>query len=482
MQKVSRSIFTGLLVIAGLTACGDKVTVAPGNSSSAAAPAVHSVTVTPPSASVSVGQSVQLVASVNADATLARTVTWATTAASIATVSASGLVTAVGPGTVAITAASTADPTVVGAATIIVAPIQLATISISTINKGGLPANLNGVTGQLDVTLNVDQGTQTVTALNLIVHNNTTNTDTTVATYSFTSPQKVPASGANATSAPITMSFNTAAFNATTGAVSFVNGSYTIRAQAVVAGTSQTPVTSTINYTVANADFINVAAKGDTSATGPVFNGSTTWQGGKVNVTVVPVLYSGVTLKSVTVSPDPAFTNTLAQTVTTYPTTVSFAVGKDTLTKGAYQATVTSTYSTGATGPGVLPNAMNVDNQAPAPPTLNQLKGGLSRWLPASYAFGANAADYTAGADAGFPTNPGVGVGAVQFWVWPKAAFTALGGTKSGANCKTTGGQMVTSASALAQSAPADSTTYDMRALQFDKLGNVVCSDLTATG
>ena len=249
MQKVSRSIFTGLLVIAGLTACGDKVTVAPGGSSSAAAPAVHSVTVTPPSASVSVGQSVQLVASVNADATLARTVTWASTAASIATVSASGLVTAVGPGTVAITAASTADPTVVGAATIIVAPIQLATISISTINKGGLPANLNGVTGQLDVTLNVDQGTQTVTALNLIVHNNTTNTDTTVATYSFTSPQKVPASGANATSAPITMSFNTAAFNATTGAVAFVNGSYTIRAQAVVAGTSQTPVTSTINYT-----------------------------------------------------------------------------------------------------------------------------------------------------------------------------------------------------------------------------------------
>ena len=41
---------------------------------------------------------------------------------------------------------------------------------------------------------------------------------------------------------------------------------------------------------------------------------------------------------------------------------------------------------------------------------------------------------------------------------------------------------MVTSASALAQSAPADSTTYNMRALQFDKLGNVVCSDLTAAG
>jgi len=483
MQKVSRSIFTGLLVIAGLTACGDKVTVAPGGSSSAAAPAVHSVTVTPPSASVSVGQSVQLVASVNADATLARTVTWASTAASIATVSASGLVTAVGPGTVAITAASTADPTVVGAATIIVAPIQLATISIASIDQNGTPAPLTnpGVKGQLDVTLNVDQGTQTVTALNLIVHNNTTNTDTTVATYSFTSPQKVPAAGANASSAPITMSFNTAAFNATTGAVAFVNGSYGIRAQAVVAGTSQTPVTSTIAYAVANVDFLALTAKGDT--TGNDINGLQ-WVAGHMNIGVIPVLYSGVALTSVTVSP-PAPVIALPITLTTLPGTAAFAVGKDTITRNPYTATVTGVYANGQPfngGVAVSAPTLRDDNQAPLAPTINQVKGGTSRWLPASYAFGAKASDYTAGADLGSPQSPGVGLGAPQFWVWPSGSFTALGGTKSGANCKTTGGQMVTSASALLQSLPADSTTYNMRALQFDKLGNVVCSDLTAAG
>ncbi len=487
MQKVSRSIFAGLLVIAGLTACGDKVTVPNQTQSSTSAPQVHSVTVTPASVSLSVGQTVQLVASVDADATLARTVTWATTAASLATVSSGGLVTAVASGTVAITATSTADPTVVGAATIIIAPIQLATISIATINNAAnLPANLNAVVGQLNVTLNVDQGTQTVTALNLIVHNNTSNTDTTVATYNFTSPQKVPAgAGANASSAPITMSFNTAQFNATSGVVAFLNGSYNIRAQAVVSGSSQTPVTSTINYTLTNADFMNVSVKGDTTTSGPNLGPptGTLWQAGKVNVTVVPVLYSGVTLSSLTVGADPAFTHTAAQTVTTYPTTVSFAVGKDTLTKWFYLASVGAIYTGGTpfTGVATVP-AITVDNEAPALPTTNVVKGGTSQWLPASYAFG-NSTDYVtpagALADPGNPSTPGVGLGAAQFWVWPKASFTALaGGVGEVAACKTTGGTMVTTASALAQSAPNDSTTYRMRALQFDKLGNVVCMDL----
>ena len=190
-----------------------------------------------------------------------------------------------------------------GAATIIVQSVTAATISIGSINQGR-PARPTwaSVAGQLDVTLNVDQGTQTITELDLIVHNNATNTDTTVAKYSFASANKAPVS---ATSAPVTMSFNTAAFNATTGAVSFVNGSYSIKAQAVVAGsTGQSPVSSTMNYTVANADFMTVAAHGANVATDGT---GRQWTGGVVTVNVVPVLYSGRTLLNAIVNAPVAF-------------------------------------------------------------------------------------------------------------------------------------------------------------------------------
>ncbi|MDE3150702.1 MAG: Ig-like domain-containing protein [Gemmatimonadota bacterium] len=483
MQKVSRSIFAGLLVIAGLTACGDKVTVSAPNqgSSSTATPVVHSVTVSPSSVSLKIGETVQLVATVDADAGLARTVTWKSGDSNKATVSSSGLVSAVASGTVVITATSTADATVAGAATIIVAPVTAATISIASIDQGGVPANLNAVAGQLDVTLNVDQGTQTITELDLIVHSNATNKDTTVAKYTFTSSNKAAGSKS---SAPITMSFNTAAFNATSGAVSFVNGSYTIKAQAVVAGSSgQAPVSSTINYTVNNADFMNVTAMGDTSASGrnalPV---GTLWQGGKVNISLVPVLYSGATLTSATVSADPAFTNTAAQTVTTFPTTVSFAVGKDTLTKPSYQAAATAIYSNGTPFPAVFVPALNVDNEAPAAPTLLQVsnaKGVVGQWIGAGYSFG-NSTDYkAANGDSAFTgAVPGVGLGGAKFYAFPKASFTALGAPAAGSKCVTTGGTLVATSADLAQSAPADSTTYNLRALQYDKLGNVRCMDL----
>ena len=490
MQKVSRSIFAGLLLVAGLTACGDKVTVtAPTSGTSSSTPVVHSVTVSPASVSLKIGETVQLVASVDADAGLARTVTWKSGDSNKATVSSAGLVTAVASGTVAISATSTADNTVAGAATIIVAPVTAATISINSINANGtgLPANLGAVAGQLDVILNVDQGTQTVTALNLIVHNNTTNTDTTVATYSFTSANKAPVSAA---AAPITMSFNTAAFNASTGAVSFVNGSYSIKAQAVVAGSSgQSPVSSTINYTVNNADFLGV--KSAATNTGSDAAGLA-WVGGTLSYTVVPVLYSGTTLKSVTVNPDAADVVAAAQTVTTFPSTVSFSAGtKDTLTYNPFTATYAAVYSAGATFTGAvtalsgsLATPIRVDWMAPAQPATFTIRGGASHWVKGTYAFN-NSTDYklvAAPTDPGSPSTPGSGAvtSKAQMWAFPKASFTALGAAKSGAACKTAGATMVSTGADLAQSAPNDSTTYNLRVLQLDNVGNIVCQDLPA--
>ncbi|HWJ14024.1 MAG TPA: Ig-like domain-containing protein, partial [Gemmatimonadaceae bacterium] len=171
MQRVVRSSLVGLLTLAGLTACGDKVTVPP-TQTTPPDQVVHSVTVTPSSVSLKVGDKVTLAASVDAGAGVTnRGVTWSTSSATVATVDANGTVTAVAGGTATIIAKSAADPTVSGAAVVQVAAVVNASLTVGQINQtvcvvGGactsIPANLSNVAGQLDVTLNVDPGTQTV--------------------------------------------------------------------------------------------------------------------------------------------------------------------------------------------------------------------------------------------------------------------------------------------------------------------------------
>jgi uncharacterized protein YjdB len=79
---------------------------------------VHSVTVSPTPVTVNVGSTVQLTAAVAADPNIPSAVTWSTSDAAIARVSATGLVTGVADGTATITAKSTIDPAKTGAATV----------------------------------------------------------------------------------------------------------------------------------------------------------------------------------------------------------------------------------------------------------------------------------------------------------------------------------------------------------------------------
>ena len=83
-------------------------------------PGIGTITVTPSSSTRTVGTTVQLSAAVQASPGLATTVTWYSNDPRIATVSATGLVTAVAQGTVAIIAQSTVDNTRYGSATITV--------------------------------------------------------------------------------------------------------------------------------------------------------------------------------------------------------------------------------------------------------------------------------------------------------------------------------------------------------------------------
>src|SRR5215831_7037646 len=111
MSKLYRSLLWSGLVAAGVAACGDDVTVTPPAPPPAAT--VHSIAVAPNGVTVSVGSTVQMQAAVNADAGIATTVTWSINApASVATISASGLLTAVGVGAVAIQACSTVNTAV----------------------------------------------------------------------------------------------------------------------------------------------------------------------------------------------------------------------------------------------------------------------------------------------------------------------------------------------------------------------------------
>jgi hypothetical protein len=539
MQKVSRSILAGALVLAGLTACGDKISTGTQTSTTPPAAVVHSVTVTPASVSLSIGQNVTLVAQVNADAGLARTVTWASTNAAVATVSSAGVVQAVASGTAVITATSTADPTVAGAASIIVAPITLASVSIASINvttgAGSVPANLAAVAGQVNVTLNVDPGTQNVTTVNLITNNGVR--DTIVASETGLSLSRVHTVGnASGVVSSIQLSFNTANFNPATGAVSFPNGPETMKASLAITGASGLTVSNTLTYTLANVDFICVGSAlcptaKVVGAVGPVTAASgLAWFGGAVTVTVIPVIYTpGVYDSVVVVQADTGAagaglaiagaSKTLTGSATpglltaTFATTGAGNIGG--VSSGNFGVNITTAYSGGGAGPvlgtSFTPAAViRLDNVAPMTPTAVGIRGTdiayvvspgpstfngpfATTWVNGAYAFGA--ADFkTANGDsvpalallagnfAVGQASGSSGLGVIKTYAWPKATFTPLGAAfKTGAACSTTGGTLVATGSQLAQSAPDDSTTYNLRYFQFDIVGNVTCVDLGGT-
>ncbi len=115
-------------------------------------PIVRSVTVTPASGSGFVGQTLQLSATVSADGNLARSVTWRSSDATIASVSSLGNVSFLSGGTATITAVSTADTTKRGTALLSVGTPQVRSVSLS-------PATANvsiGQTQQLTATTVAD--------------------------------------------------------------------------------------------------------------------------------------------------------------------------------------------------------------------------------------------------------------------------------------------------------------------------------------
>jgi hypothetical protein len=274
-----------LAAATGLTACGDKVSVVQPPADST----VHTVTVSPPAVTLQVNDVFTFTASVDAGAGVAdRTVTWTSSNAAVATVDANGTVTAKGGGNASIVAASKANPAVKGSAVVTVGAVVQPTVTISTINQttgaGSVPAVLGNVIGQLDVTLNVDPGTQKLSEVDLVA--TVAGKDTIVAVQTLSSSDVVPLD--EAASAPITLSFNTASFNGTTGVTAFKNGQITIKG---VAKTTQGTQSASGGQalTLNNTDaLVGSVATGATKQD----NLGQSWSGTSITVTVVPVFYT----------------------------------------------------------------------------------------------------------------------------------------------------------------------------------------------
>src|SRR5512146_2283416 len=183
MQRVFCStVLVAALSVAGLTACGDKVNVTQPAPDSA----VTQVNVTPAAQTLNVGDKFTFVATVVAGPQQTnRNVTWTSSNTAVATVDNAGVVTAVKGGVASIIAASVANPAIKGAAAVTVAAVVEASVTVGQINQtvcsptcASVPAVLTNAFGQLDVTLNVDQGTHKVSEVDLIMN---CGTDTIVA-------------------------------------------------------------------------------------------------------------------------------------------------------------------------------------------------------------------------------------------------------------------------------------------------------------
>jgi uncharacterized protein YjdB len=142
-------------------------------------PPVATVTVTPATASVIAGNTRQLTATTrdaNGNVLTGRTITWSTSNANVATVSATGNVTAVNPGTVTITATSEGKS---GTATITIQP-AVATVdvtpAIATVGVGSTvqltattrDANGNILTGRTVTWTTSNASVATVSATGLV--------------------------------------------------------------------------------------------------------------------------------------------------------------------------------------------------------------------------------------------------------------------------------------------------------------------------
>jgi hypothetical protein len=489
MHKFSRSLLlAGVMAFGTLTvACDDGDTIVQTETG------VQSITVTPPAATINVGESISLAASVTADANTAKTVTWSTSSAATATVDATGKVTGVKAGNVTVTATSTADPSKAAAAAITVnaGPVVVnPTIAINSVTQGGAPANLLGAAGQLDVTVNTSGGGLIEAFLSTSCTTNAIAAgETAVASQQATSAQ----------AGTVTLSFNTAQLTAA-GAPRFPNGTYCIKTR-LTNGATVVVATNTVPLTLANLNSVT-AALAFTSRTGGPTSGVSTINGlnynqGDLTITITPVIFSSTSPVSLIsgaytlngeIDGAPAasaivFTNlavtagkaTLVLTDTSL-TGVNSIFRYTSLSSGDTLKIASATDAAGnpiSLGSGVVAAAgVRIDNDYPLPAAAYTVTAP-NGYIGAAYSF-ASGITNPAAAD----TRGGVpGVGGITT-TWYVGLSTAAAFTSTDP-CNTSG---LTAGATGADLPNTTATNVDKaRVIVADKLGNKTCFDVSST-
>jgi hypothetical protein len=482
-MKVLRSTLV-IGVAAFAAACGDKVTVA-GPSTPDTTPKVNSVTVTPGTATMSVGATVSFTAAVDVSNGAATTVTWSSSDASKVSVTAAGVATAVAatPG-VAICATSTADANKKGCASVVVSAVTNvpATVSIQSITNNGtnnVTSNPAAIVGAIDVRLNINPGSQTISRVDLKLGS------TVVYTQTFTAAQAAAlryaadeAAATQSTFPQILATVNTAACgttpavcSATSATPSFTNGTYALSAQLFSGTSAAATATTQTNLTLANADtWIWAPATGSTAqgTSGTTANATNAtgfrYDRGGLTLNVVTVSYSGVAMtggtmtfgsacdasgtgaRTVTLtgtsSPFTATFSATAAAAATNVTNYEFDAGLCALNATGETPTVTGTNANGdalftAAAPanaGAV-TGLRLDNRAPLNPTLIQNPNGRANgWVNAAIALTTNNTGATSNgvmvapaAQAGCAT-----AGAVDCGVTTVARFVRIGTPAAG--------------------------------------------------
>jgi Bacterial surface proteins containing Ig-like domains len=520
MSKLYRSLLWSGLVVAGVAACGDDVTVAPPPNQG-----VQSVTVGPTGVTISVGQTLQMAAAVNADAGVATTVTWTSSNPATASVNpTSGLVTGVASGSVAITACSTVATGVCGQATVTVAATTPAVISIKSITFGtsNTPVNINNVAGQIEVTMNLDSGTQTVSSVDVLVDGAVACSQAfSVIQLATARAQAALVASDNPNAAlvvEIQCSINTAEFNTTTGIAKFLNGAHQVSARVNLVGSAPKATPSTQLIFNNASGFVVTLTTSNGTDPGSAIDPRTglQWLGGSVTLNFLGVSYvSGATISNISF---PLFGKTVAAALTAGTGSVTFSeatawlatntgignymspftgeplpIGTAVLSNGTALAVPNAILNASSPPPGntTIPalTTIRVDNVAPGATAANPLAAPQTAitqplmtpvWVNATTSFAAGNATLgvpslstlnalTVGADV----EEGVDAITVQFFA------TALGAALP-SGCSTTGLTAITTGSQLAETTV--SLSYRVRIIFKDALGNITCFSLAPGG
>jgi hypothetical protein len=349
----------------GIAACSDNIVNVPETRTITAAPAAFDV---------QVGQTRQIGVTVTG---VAPGATFQSGNAGIASVDVNtGLVTGVAVGSTTITVTSTADPSlqtqvsvnVTAAPPEEIPPTEDISVAIQSVTQGGttFPVNPDNVFGQIDVTLSVERGS--ADSLKVFLG------DVAIpgCTQRFgpaAQATKITAEdlslGAQASS--IVCSVNTAAYDTVTGTPRNLNAVVNLSAR-IYDENAVADQSSISNLTLNNADtFHKTVNISGASALSP---GGLLWRTGDVTVTALPVMYSGrsVTSLSVTLADNLANgaaiatrTDTSAPFIVTFPANVSQANNGVDDVETQVVAYVSASVADGLVGPTTLP----------APPGMN---------------------------------------------------------------------------------------------------------------